>query len=171
MTKHKMLSEQHAKYLADCILDMRFIDKDNLTQYLQTQLSLFYNSCLQDHLIPDLKKSLNILYQENIRLSAERITMEEQILKAKSDLKKRKYVDTDWLARANYAFKMKGLQMQSNLLQIGQINESIKTKRINAQNNEDRVFLESLKKEIFDRFGKDYIKSLFQQVRKNIDSK
>ena len=98
------------------------MDKDNLKEYLKTHLNLFYSECLDDHLLPDLERRKNSLIQENQKLSLSRVEMEEQILIAKSKLKERKYVDTECLAKANYAFRIKGVQMQNNIIEISKLN-------------------------------------------------
>ena len=151
--------EHYANYLADCIADIKFMDKDNLKEYLKTHLNLFYSECLDDHLLPDLERRKNSLIQENQKLSLSRVEMEEQILIAKSKLKERKYVDTEWLAKANYAFRIKGVQMQNNIIEISKLNSIMnraeKNKNIEKANSEDRAKLNCMKMEFTERFGKD----------------
>lgn len=151
--------EHYANYLADCIADVKFMDKDNLREYLKTHLNLFYSECLDDHLLPDLDRRRDYLVQENQKLSLARIEMEEQILASKSALRERKYVDTAWLARINYTFRLKGVQMQNNNVEITKLNSikrSIEKKNnIEKANSRDRAKLSCVRDEFTERFGKE----------------
>lgn len=157
--KKEKVFEHYAKYLTECISEIKFLDKDNLRQYLTTHLHLFYSECLDDHLLPDIERRYNYLVQENQKLMLARIEMEEQILSAKSALRERKYVDTGWLARVNYAFRIKGAQMQNNnaeLKKLGDIKRAVEKKtNIEMANSRARAQYDCFKSEYKERFGKE----------------
>jgi hypothetical protein len=167
--------EHYATYLSESIADIKFMDKDNLKEYLKTHLNLFYSQCLDDHLLPDLDKRSNFLTQENQRLGLERVKIEEQILIGKSALREGLYVDTTWLAKANYAYKIKGVQMLNNTTEISKIRaiqrRAEKDENIKKSATESRLKLNYIKqqlgKERYDELMNDAHLSIFYQTQNN----
>ena len=168
MEKNINVSEYYANYLADCISDMKFINKDNLKEYLKTHLNLFFNECLKDNLLPDLERRKDSLVQENQKLSLERLEIERQILIAKSALKEKIYVDTKWLANANYAFRIKANQIQNNLKEISKINSLITNRNIEKSNTEERTKINYIRDELKKRFGEVYFMEFIKVVENRL---
>lgn len=177
MDNKKNIFDNYANYLTDCIADIKFLDKDNLREYLKTHLNLFYSECLDDHLLPDLDKRKNYLIEENKRLALARVGMEEQILSSKSALRERRYVDTAWLARLNYAFRMKGVQIQNNVIELGKLSDIkrsiVKAANIEKANTEDRAKLACFRMEFTNRFGiealREFVTSAENKLHKHFE--
>lgn len=135
----------YSEYLAMCVAEMKFIDLQNLKEYFKAHLNIFFSEAISDISLGGYDKRLNDLKKENEQLAIDRAEMEEELLKAKSKLYKREHVDTDWMARCNYAYKMKGIRIQSNCREIGRIGEIIKKNRIYKDDiknrNETKLFL------------------------------
>jgi ABC-type thiamine transport system substrate-binding protein len=131
----------YSEYLANCVCEMKFIDIANLKEYFKAHLNIFFSEAISDIDLGGYDKRLNDLKKENEQLAIDRAEMEEELLKAKSRLRERRPVDTDWMARCNYAYKMKGIRIQSNCREIGRLGDIVHKNKIainNEKNNEEK---------------------------------
>jgi hypothetical protein len=159
----------YAEYLSGCVAEMKFVDVANLKEYFKAHLNIFFSEAISDIQLGGYDKRINDLKKENEQLSIDRAEMEEEILKAKSRLRERKFVDTEWLARYSYAFKMKGIRIQSNCREIGRlgdiISKNVQKKHRDKDHYEKDLFCQHLR----DKIGKeDYIK-LWNEVKERHD--
>lgn len=126
--------EGYAEYLASCISEMKFIDIANLKEYLKAHLNIFFSEAISDINLGGYDKRINDLKKENEQLAIDRAEMEEELNKAKSKLRERKYVDTGWMARCNYAYKMKGIRIQTNCREMGRLGGIISKNLVRLHN-------------------------------------
>jgi hypothetical protein len=148
---------KYAGYLTEDIAAMKFMDKDELRGYLSAHLQIFFSEALDDSTLDKTDQRIFRLQQQMQQLNLERVGIEEQLLKAKSDLKNRKRVDTDWMARTNYAFRIKGVQVQSINHELGQLSLLRKRKNIEMANTKDRREQELFREHLKELFGKEWL--------------
>lgn len=155
----------YSEYLATCVAEMKFVDLSNLKEYFKAHLNIFFSEAISDSELGGYDKRINDLKKENEQLAIDRAEMEFELLAAKSKLRDIKYVDTDWMNRCNYAYKMKGIRIQSNCREIGRLGDIVHKNRVQknveATNREKQLFCEYAKEVL----GKDEYVKWWDEIR------
>ena len=155
----------YAEYLASCVSEMKFIDLQNLKEYFKAHLNIFFSEAINDIELGGYDKRINDLKKENEQLAIDRAEMEEELLKAKSRLRERRPVDTSWMARCNYAYKMKGIRIQTNCREIGRLGSIVSNNVQNKWKDKDHYEKELFCHQLRDKIGKEEYTKLWDELR------
>lgn len=171
MSKISQTLDYHSDYLASIVADMKFVDKQDLKNFFKANLNLFYSNCLENDFFDDIDVRIDFLLQENEKMSIERVSLHEQILRAKSALRERQVIDTKWLARINYAYEIKGVSMQNNNQEISRLKHFRKLQNIKKANTTDRIQLEVMKSVYVEKYGADGFMKFIEEVNNVLNYK
>jgi hypothetical protein len=93
-------------------------------------------------------------------------SIEKQLLTAKSDLRKGQDIDTSWMARMNYAIRMKGCELVKIASRLSMLRSIEKQRNIERAHSDDRIVRGELFSYISREMGSDKAKELVQNILK-----
>lgn len=165
------LVDRHASHLTDMICEMKFLDKDQLFDFIKTSLNVLESELINSPVFSDMEKKFHHIESDTRSIQSVRIEIESQLLRGKSELKEGKKVDTAWLARCNHAFRQKGLQIQNNISEMRRLKEIIKR---HTQAQRDKQAIEEavvFKKKINQLLGSDKYQEIWDDINKELPPK
>ena len=157
ITDHVLNGEDRFEYLADLLCDMKYFDKEEVSNIIKSHFNLWKSSELDKDISgSDIasRRSFIVSRQEEVKI--QRYTIEQQLLIAKSKLKKGEKVDTEWMAKANYAYRMKGVELQQFMLQLSNLKTLEKERNMSIAQSEDRRVKNKCREFIVDKYGEDF---------------
>ena len=160
------------KILSQVLAEKNYFDVSEIESIIAVYFKIWLSDLKNDSLqSTDFAKRRNKAISEYEQLSIRRSAIEKQIFDAKQDIREGKAVDTRWLNRANFAFRMIKSEIVSKQAEISNINSVEKQQNIQSANTRERMIKGEVLNILKERFGDEYAIELFQQAQKISDKK
>ena len=152
------------KILAETISEKQYLDIKDLEQQLEFFFKL-YLSEIDMVQLDDINKKRQQIYINQSELSQKRTNLEQQLLLAKNKIHRREYVDLDWMARLNSAFRITKQQLNDTKNQLTILASVEKSRRIEKAEKEDRYILDGLKAYVKNSIGQEGYLELIEEFK------
>ncbi len=151
------------KILAETISEKQYLDVKDLEQQLEFFFKL-YLSEIDMVQLDDVNKKRQQIYINQSELSQKRTNLEQQLLLAKNKIHRREYVDLDWMARLNSAFRITKQQLNDTKNQLTILSSVEKSRNIERSEMENNKLRFIYKEFIKDNFGEEKLKELTESI-------
>jgi hypothetical protein len=155
------------KTLVDMLCDMQYFDKNDVHMLVLTHFKMWKDDDIDGEIHNNdiLKRRTDLISrQESIKMV--KYSIEKQLLTAKSDLRKGQDIDTSWMARMNYAIRMKGCELVKIASRLSMLRSIEKQRNIERAHSDDRIVRGELFSYISREMGSDKAKELVQNILK-----
>ena len=155
--------------LIEAISDKSLLNKDDLYNLISCYFNMWQDSNSDKNNFDTIvQKRNNILAKQTI-IATEKDAIERKVLAAKSKLKKGFNIDTEWLASANLALRIKRRQYvkcQNDLSNLKSIEKKIIAKEFQ---NKDKKMLDSVFNELSNDKSKEFAIAIYNKAKLNLN--
>ena len=160
------------KFLAELIADRSFYDIEEIASLIQTYFEFYRQDEINTEMSNnDIVKRRNLISAKMRDLGIERSVIEKQLLVAKSRLKEGKEVDTEWMARANLAFRIKKSQIVSLQNDMANLKSYEKEQNIRRHTTLERLINRELFRVLSVEYSKEKAKEIFELAESAVENK
>jgi hypothetical protein len=157
--------------LAEVIYDKNFFKIEEMESIIETYFKIYLSDANSNEFVEDAlsRERIRIISEKN-QLGIKRDVIEVQIFEAKTKIAEGNghEVDRHWFNRLNAAFKFTKQEIRSCDERLTILAMAQKESNIKKANTEDRIVLDGIKAIIENRFGREYLLDLYNEVNRNI---
>jgi len=154
------------KILAELLSERKYFDLEEIEDLIDIHFKLWVDDYNSEG--NGIIKKRNRLLNEQEQIKIQKFAIEKQLLIAKSELKEGKKVDTNWMAKANLASRIKGTQIvriQNQLSNLKTIEKQINIDKSKIQNEFE---FQELRNYVHKLLGKEKFIELMQSIRNKL---
>lgn len=154
------------KSLTKAISERNFFDESEVEDLIKVYFEMHQQDLLNNDIASnDIVRRRNAILARKRNIELEKNVIEKQLLIARGRLKENNHVDTEWMARANFAFRIKKNQISALLNDLTNLKSHEKQVNIEKSINMDGLMIKELRILLDKEVGKDRRSDLFKESR------
>ncbi len=161
------------KNLAKILISDKYMTEEEIEDLLETHFNFYQQDLLTQNLATNdiLKRRIEI-QQKRRDIELQKNIIERDLLIAKSRLREGEEVDTEWMARANFAFRIKKGQLSSFQQELGNLKffekQQFAEKYSKRETKIKGAFLNLVKKQLGEKKATELIEAATKEVDNEI---
>ena len=151
--------------LSKRIMETNYLSLDDLEDIIKLYFEMWQQNAINQGLTTTpIVKRRNAILAKQKELEVQKCLIEKDLLIAKSKIKNKQKVDMEWMARANFAFRMKKMQLKHSANELTNLKTYEKQRNIERMENEDRQVRAAFYQIVKDKVGKNLAKKMFDEA-------